>query len=302
MNGILAELFEWKNQGGWIVLRARKKNAPPHAPPPPPPPFADQSFPPGPAPQEMYNDPYLPQNHMAYPPPPPLGPDPNAPPPAPIQEGSIPTGDPNAMPYMGGESHNTNQGLSQNPELTPFPPEEEHQDIQQDMSPRRERSHSKSRRRRASTGTRFEEDIDSYYSRSPTLRSRRHSYAGGGQSGLGYVLPPPAHPADDVPATSPISLWGPEEYRRRLEYQRRSRRRSLVQPSMQFDPHTGRYVEPAGRFVQRSSQVLPNLEEEEDEEAIGIRPLSLADPTLRQDGFANRTMVWKRLRRNSGIY
>lgn len=264
-------------QAGWTVLHARKKNAP----------HPLQAFPP--PPDQNLNNPYA-QNQMMYP----AGPDPDAPPLAPVQEGPLPNVDPNAMPYMGEK-----QSMDQYAQSSTFPPvqPEDVCDGQTYPSVRKDRSHNK--RRRASTGTRYNDDVDSYYSRSPT-RGRRHSYSG--QGSQDYIMPPPAQPVDDVPATSPISLYGPEEYRRRLEQQRRSRRKSLVQPSsMQFDPQTGRYVEPAERFVQRSSQGLPSLEEEEDEEAIRADRLRPDDPRLRQDGFANRTMVWKRLQRNTGI-
>lgn len=251
-----------------------------------------QAIPPPPL-EPMHNDPYPP------PAPYPAGPDLNAPPPPPMNEGPLPEGDPNAMPYMG-EKQNDLPPAGQfmnNP-----PPQEGLLSPRQDATSHiGSQGRGSPRRRRASTGGRYNSnDIDSYNSRSPSPRQRRYSYRDNPNR---FDDPPSGQPmayADDVPGTSPISLYGPQEYQRRLEQQRRSRRQSLVQPTMQFDPNTGGYVEPAGRFVQRSSQRLPDLEEEEDEinRAVQLRP---GDPRLKQDGFATRTRVWKRLQNNTGI-
>lgn len=209
----------------------------------------------------------------------------DVPPAAPVQIDPLPAVDPNALPYM---------GEKQDVHI----PEVQYNSQEENGLPQ---GGSHERKRRGSTGTRYTTDNESYHARSPTRRDRRRSYTYGSRGSQDYILPPSAPAIDNIPATSPISLYGPEESRRRIEQQRRSRRRSLVQPGMPFDPHTGTYVEPAGRFVQRSSQALHNVEEEEDDEIARIGQLNSGDPRSRQDGFANRTRVWKRLQSNSGI-
>lgn len=107
------------------------------------------------------------------------------------------------------------------------------------------------------------------------------------------AVPQPAYYGGQ--ATTPIDLYGPQEYQRRLEQHRRSRRQSLTQPTLQYDPVQGRYVQPANTFGQRTFDTVP--EEDEEEEQIVPQPPPTNDPRISRDGFANRAREWKRLQR-----
>lgn len=198
-------------------------------------------------------------------------------------------------------------GLPGDPEADLQPGSEEQAGAEGDQSPgasstssassrTRHRRRRKKKRRATTGGSYISDDIDPYYD-----TDRRHSYNYGSRyppPGQNYIIPPVQHMSqvnEDYVATTPISLYGPNEYRRRLEEKRRTRRQSLIQPAMEFDPTTGRYIEPAGRFNARTQQMLPGLQEEDVDDADMQVQLRAADPRFRQDGFANRTKVWKRL-------
>lgn len=289
-------------QGGWTVLHAKKARAAP---------LMQSMGPavatgPGPSMAGGFDDPYGGD---------PFGADPAAPPPMPMDGGPHDPGMADLNdPMMGG-----NPAMEFGPEAGggDMPPPVDQGEVPQDglhggtsssgsSSPRTPKKR-RGRRRRASTGTSYRtDDVDSYYGDSPSYRDRRHSYSYGQNyppPGQTYGMPPlqQAPPANDYGPTTPISLYGPQEYRRRLENQRRARRRTLTQPAMQYDPNTGQYIEPAQNFNARSMQPLSHVQEEEEEEYVQQMQQRPGDPNLRQDGFANRTRVWKRLHNDSGL-
>ncbi|KAK9895789.1 hypothetical protein P389DRAFT_69682 [Cystobasidium minutum MCA 4210] len=185
------------------------------------------------------------------------------------------------------------------PPIEGMPPDGEPMEDEDESprSPRRSRRKKKSKRR-SSRGSYESDDLesccDSYL---PPPVPRRHSYSYGQE----YIPPPQLAPVADFVPSTPISLYGPQEYQRRLENRRRARSRSLSQPVMQFDPNTGQYITPAGNSNARTTQMLPNVQEEEEEDVTMQAAQRVTDPNMRQGGFANRTRVWKRLQNDSGL-
>lgn len=133
------------------------------------------------------------------------------------------------------------------------------------------------------------DDVDSYYLRSPTLR--------------GGAPRPPARVAfadsarqqqhlSPMPASSPVTLYGPLEQQRKVEQVRRSRRMSLTAPAVGEMPQ---YQQGGTGFHQRSLDPMSTaIPEEEDEETAAV---TLQNHRVSRDGFAHRAQEWKKLQR-----
>ena len=140
-----------------------------------------------------------------------------------------------------------------------------------------------------SQGTGGPDDVDSYYLRSPTLRGAprppaRLAFAGSARQQQQHLSP--------IPASSPVTLYGPLEQQRRVEQVRRSRRMSLTAPAageMQQHQQTG------NGFRVRSMDPAANAIPEDEEENTAA--MALPNHRVSRDGFAHRAQEWKKLQR-----